>query len=281
MHVNYDHPVNWSHPLNQGRVVWYLNLPGWAGSRTQVDLCQRFPAVANGGWTGGVGSPLGGLGIGFDGSNDNLTVGNRAGLSVTGDLTIAAWIYPTASPSGTHFGIFTKGPIGTEITYSLVLINVSRAPRLARWNSGLGLAEVTSATSIALNTWTRVGVTVVGTTATFYLNGKAGTTGTTRNPAAANTASLEVGGSSNGNNFWYTGSLDDVSLWNRGLSASEMNDDYRLGLARYRTSPSPLNFVRPSALGSVSGVGLSRARLVNAGATGSLSRAAIVNAGGG
>ena len=70
-------------------------------------------------------------------------------------------------------------------------------------------------------------VTINGSTASFYLDGAAvsGATGTIGNPLSS-AAALAIGRRSGTTDYPWNGQLDDVRLYNRALSASEISAVY-------------------------------------------------------
>ena len=74
-------------------------------------------------------------------------------------------------------------------------------------------------------------------TLAIYLNGVLAASGTVRTqPAAQNTAPLLIGRSTeDGNNYNYSGAMDDVRIFSRALSASEIAANYKTALTGTQT----------------------------------------------
>lgn len=78
--VNWSDPVNWNEDLNEGLIAWWLNVPHWQGGTTWWDLCGRHDGTLTNMdvaavWqhtarTGGRGQ------LDFDGTNDYVDAGD-------------------------------------------------------------------------------------------------------------------------------------------------------------------------------------------------------------
>ena len=78
--------------------------------------------------------------------------------------------------------------------------------------------------ALALNTWTHLAVSYDGTTLRLYVNGVQAGSRALTGPIAASTGSLRIGG----NAVWgeyFKGLIDEVRVYNRALSAGEIQLD--------------------------------------------------------
>jgi hypothetical protein len=87
-----------------------------------------------------------------------------------------------------------------------------------------GYQEVSSSTSLPTNVWSHVATTWDGTTLRLYVNGAqvgsravAGTLSTTSDP-------LRIGGDATWGEY-FAGTIDEVRVYNRALSAAEIQSD--------------------------------------------------------
>jgi subtilisin-like proprotein convertase family protein len=151
-----------------------------------------------------------------------VSVPNSSSVNLTGSFSIEAWVNPSNT---NNKGVISKGgtslKYGIRITSSRVVVITNGGPRLSSKAANL----------IPLNTWTHISATYNSVSGNFniYINGildsssiVAGATPT------SNTDSLYVGFS--GASTPYSGKLDEVRLWNRELSAVEVNDYMRTSL---------------------------------------------------
>lgn len=161
----------------------------------------------------------------FDGSGDYLSVGTigQAPFNLgTGDFTIEAWIYPTATITGTPAIYANYGGLRSG-AHVLRLVSASGG-KLAFYIFP-GADIVTSTSNIAIGTWTHVAVARSGGTLRLYVNGileasAANSTNLTSDTAHAAT----VGG------YWQSASTMEASGYFNGYI-----EDLRVtkGIGRY------------------------------------------------
>jgi hypothetical protein len=156
----------------------------------------------------------------FDGNNDIVLIDDNNIFDMTYSLTISAWIYPTAngSPDGT---ILMKG----DNPASYVLFHETLSGNWFGYFEGKNIK-----TGGPPNTgWTHLVMTYDGLEVNLYRNGVVVHTESYTDPIQVTSDPLQIGR----NLRWgdpYTGRIDDVRLYNRALSASEVNTLYNNGL---------------------------------------------------
>ena len=159
----------------------------------------------------------------FDGSDDYVDVGSDTALNLTSDLTIAAWVKPTDN-GASDYGIVARG--GGNWTYVFALNDSSGSWRPGLytdgpWNYGSSV--------YGYDQWRHVVVTITsGGSLTFYVDGVADGTATetgVSNPSSSTLIGDWEGGSSSN----FNGQIDDVRIYNRALSADEIERLYELG----------------------------------------------------
>lgn len=177
--------------------------------------------------------------LNFDGSNDYINLGNPTALHVTGNQTISFWARPTALNARrnpickAYGGVFciTQETSGT-MNYYYGTSGANGAPY-----QGFGFASAVTAGEWSHVTFVRDFTNSIIRT---YRDGTAGATAATTYTAAtagANSAYIGEGYVSS-----YYGDMDDVRLYNRALSATEVTslaggslrsstDTYTLGSA--------------------------------------------------
>jgi len=150
--------------------------------------------------------------LAFDGDNDAIT---GIGDCPTGNFTVAGWAKDT-------------GGGGWKVFYSAeqeIWFGVDSGATPAIWLDcgGNGNGAQTAAGTWTLNTWHHIAATWDGTTVHIYLDGVdmgITTFGTPENPLAV--AAVIGAWSGNPNDENWFGTLDDVRLYNRALSADEI-----------------------------------------------------------
>ena len=163
----------------------------------------------------------------FDGSTSKLLNSSPSGLP-TGDATrtVSFWMYPTnvSTTNGTPFNFGTT--------------NQARKDTYHTYNSANGKFNVSTSgeaydlnTTFSVNTWYHM--VIVNTTGSnivkVYVNGSLDTTATFVNGSLNTTiGGLSVGCDTNSASFFY-GKIDEVGIWSRALSSTEVTQLYNSG----------------------------------------------------
>lgn len=97
-----------------------------------------------------------------------------------------------------------------------------------------------------LNQWYHLGVTRQFTNYTFYINGVAVATNIDARAIPDSGVPLTIGQAEN--NFFFNGSLDEISIYNRALSGSEISAVYAAGISgkAYAVTPAPSFVQQPT-----------------------------------
>ncbi len=183
--------------------------------------------------------------LSFDGTNDWVTVPDAASLDVTAGMTLEAWVRPTALGSWrtvllkeqpSYYAYALYGDTGTNVPSGNAFIG--------------GDVDVRAPAALALNTWTHLAATYDGTALRVYVNGTSVAQELITGPIATSTGPLRIGG----NNVWpewFQGQIDEVRVYNRALTAAELQADMNRAVSNPDTSaPSA-----PGTLGVSGGLG--------------------------
>jgi len=239
-------------PIN-GLVGYWSFDSGAMGTTSAQDLSGRN----NTGWLmGGVAKVIGKLGqaLSFNGTSRYVNMGNVADLGI-GDATIVAWIKPTNVSQASQIICKRQNDGGYPMYTLSVGSTVGSALNSSKKISAMfnDRYEVCSGTTQAYRTtndvvdgnWHHV-VTVrkSGIAPKIYIDGvdsavtsACGSSGNT-NVNTTNTAQFGVGACVHGGPLGlYNGLVDDVRIYNRALSASEVSSLYKSsGVAKTNTS---------------------------------------------
>jgi hypothetical protein len=151
----------------------------------------------------------------YFGGTGNYAVTNTGGIGATvTTFTIECWIYPTATPLGTFPAVVgDMQPTGGTNNLSFGLLS-SGLLRLY-WYDGAG-KNCTGNTTIALNTWTHIAVSVNANAITLYVNGVSQTlTGTTTlTNRSTSLGFFALGQYDNVPNGCYIGYISNLSVLN-------------------------------------------------------------------
>ncbi len=222
-------------PPPAGIVGW------WPGDGTAND----FTGTNNGALhTGATAAATGivGQAFSFDGTNGYVQIPDSPALRPT-NLTIEAWVRFSSldsqgsggSPAGDQYMVFKQNTLNANFEgfdLSKTRMSGNDVIRFVVSSSSGQSVEIDSATTISAGTWYHVAA-VRGTNFTqLYINGvlerQASVT------FAQNYGTLPVYFGTSGQSFWdhkLKGTLDEVSLYNRALSAAEIAAIYNAGSA--------------------------------------------------
>jgi Concanavalin A-like lectin/glucanases superfamily len=163
----------------------------------------------------------------FDGVNDWVSVNDSASLDLTSGLTIEAMVNPATVMSSWRT-VVMKEQSGDEV-YSLLANNTSNKPVMGQWING-GVKVLYGVSSLAPNTWWHLAATYDGQTQRVYVNGdmvsERAQTGSIQTSANA----MHIGG----NSIWgeyFQGTIDEVRIYNRALSSTEVGTDYKTAVS--------------------------------------------------
>lgn len=171
--------------------------------------------------------------VDFDGTDDYMDIGNDSSLSISGALSITAWIYAD-SLSGFPM-IISKRKSLFEHAYQFY----STSNKL-NYNNG---TIVQSTGTISTGVWTHVGVTFDGSGGvSFYINGSSAGTATAASTNPTNTDAVTIAKAYNGN--YFNGKIDELALFNSALSASDITAIYNSGAPADISSLNPLGWWR-------------------------------------
>lgn len=178
----------------------------------------------------------------FDGTNDQIVVGNDSSLALTNDFTLSAWVYPTSTGGGQRF--IDRGTI-----YYLGWDVVNEKFEFTKF--AVANKRVIADDTSDLNTWHHVvGVSSGGGgsgTSNLYVNGvsAADELGSLGN-VEVSTASIIIGSHADG--AYFTGLIDEVAIWNVVLSAADVSSIYNSGKPNDLTDASSYDADRTGGL---------------------------------
>ena len=228
-------------PPPSGLVSW------WKGEGNPFDSAGTNEGILKNGVsfvTGEVGQAFQ-----FNGTNQYLEIPDSPSLDPTNSLTLETWVYVSGYPNTDLATIITKfsPTVPQQNQYQLETHNIGSnlvfRPVLLL-PSGYGLVE--GSTTIQFNTWYHVAMTYDGSMLKLYVNGALDGSVAATGSIAPTIQPLRIGGPSSGP-WWFKGRVDEVSLYNRALSASEVLAIYQAGQAGKCLSPmAPVIVIQPT-----------------------------------
>ena len=146
---------------------------------------------------------------------DDISLGSQTMVDNLSDVTVEAWVYPTAQTAATHFRVFSEnavlyvGQYGGQISFYM-------------GNGTSWIVAEAAGGALPLNQWSHVGWVKNGIAYYIYLNGvliKSGVTAPTR---LGTTANVNYFSTSDGTTQPWTGSIDEVRISDVARTADEI-----------------------------------------------------------
>jgi hypothetical protein len=181
--------------------------------------------------------------LSFDAVDDIVEVPEVPAFDMSDALTITAWI--KVNNLSTYYFILDKSPSGTAPdnypgNYEFRTNPSGNLQFGHQWSQGTDYTFYDSTTQVTAGRWTHVAVTVVKAGAIkFYIDGApAGQAAQSTNWPVLNDEPLRIGGRKDGYSF-FSGSIDDVRLYNRALTAGQVKTVSDGGAPVYGKAESP------------------------------------------
>lgn len=150
-----------------------------------------------------------------------MTVADANVLDLTTGMTMEAWVRPTAVGSLWRTVMLKEQP--GNLIYALYAGNGAGRPASHVFTTSDRGLNGTTATP--LNAWTHLASTYDGVTHRLYVNGVQAATSALTGSIRASTGVLRIGGNGIWNDEWFAGLIDEVRLYNRALTAAEIQAD--------------------------------------------------------
>lgn len=172
----------------------------------------------------------------FNGADSYVQVNDSSSLDMTDAITIEAWIKPDAYDPIEGQSVVTKlGGRTAERSYTMFLASDGKLYFGTVNSAGAGGKWIPGPV-IPLNQWAHVaGVKDAGSTsARIYVNGALAASGTVEHPIYKSAASIGIGTFVQGFDAWpnegfFHGAIDEVSIYNRALTQSEIQSIFNAG----------------------------------------------------
>jgi len=186
-------------------------------------------AIAGATWTAS--GKFGGA-LSFDGINDWVTITDSDSLDLTNGMTLEAWVKPTSSAAWRS--VILKETTG-GLAYSAYSHNDRNRPAGYVHIGGSDVSAAGTA-SLPLNSWSHLAVTYNGSVLRIYVNGAQKASRSVGGALTASAGPLRLGG----NSVWgeyFAGLIDEIRIYNRALSATEIQSDMNAAVAGDTTAP--------------------------------------------
>lgn len=206
--------------------LWNGLLTYHTGDNTPNDAL----GVANGTLVNGATYATGKINNGFslDGINDYVNLGAVSAYNFgTGNFSISFWMNWGAT--GANKAMFSFGGYATTDLGVSIYVNTDKISVWRRASGGsYSLIGDTTAGSITTNTWYNIAVRRSGSTIDVFINNTKYTLTTSASYSLGNsTGACMIG--DNGYSLFYQGKIDELGVWSRSLSDSEVTELYNSG----------------------------------------------------
>ncbi|MBI5631876.1 MAG: carboxypeptidase regulatory-like domain-containing protein [Nitrospirae bacterium] len=234
-------------PPPSGMVAW------WAGDDNAFDRSGAYDGTLMNGSTFAPGKV--GQAFSFDGVNDYVDLPDGF-ANFTSGFTVDLWANPTASTYWARFIDFGNGPANNNIVFARETTTNNLVFEV--YNGASSTGKVHAFDAITNDEWHYYAVTQDETgQVKIYKDGlPLVTTGTTGVPNNVTRVNNHIGKSDWGGDGYYAGTMDEVEIFNRALSADEIAAIYNAGSAGKCMAPSlTVNIDMPTG-GTVKGGGI-------------------------
>ena len=169
-------------------------------------------------------------------SSSNIDIADSASLQINTAITVCGWARVTTS--GNYGTIFQKG--------QLYLLRTNGSTSQAEFYMRGLSSDLLSTTVLSLNTWYFICGVYDGSTMSIYINGTSDNSKAQTGSITTSTNAASIGWDSydTGSNTHFLGDLDEIGVWSRALSGTEISQLYNSGTGlQYpfgvTTAPSP------------------------------------------
>jgi hypothetical protein len=206
--------------------VLYQRLNETVGTTATDITGNGHTGTYTGVWTLGVAAGGAGLGTAassIGGTGNFIDTPANAALDITGDVTLEAWINTTASGGAQY--IMSKGQ--TDASHGSYGVFIASSNKLTFACTEVANVVV-GGSLLSLNTWYHVVCTRSANTWTIYLNGVSDGTTSSAQAVSATARNYRVSGvvEQGGTFFPFAGAVDEIALYNTGLSAAQVAAHY-------------------------------------------------------
>jgi|GEM_PF-4116603 hypothetical protein len=157
----------------------------------------------------------------------HITDATQTGLDITWSITISGWVKPTRN--GVVEILWSKSGASGQYSYG-VYRNTGNQIVFQLSANGTSNTSAISSTTVLKDNMYHVACVSDGTDMRIYINGSLAVTPVSYTGSIFNSNSdLVIGANGPKDNYFWNGTLDDVAIWSRALSAGEVSQLYALG----------------------------------------------------
>jgi len=164
---------------------------------------------------------ISGKALKFDGKNDYIDCGNDASLDITGDeITMEAWIKPDVQEQNDYV-------INKDNSYGIAITGGVEGIRLKYYHTGATPFVFMPSYTVSTTEWSHYVVTYDGSHAISYINGDVVSSDLCTGNIISSPSPVEIARIYSGGGYvYYDGTIDEVKIYNRALTANEIKAEY-------------------------------------------------------
>ena len=164
-----------------------------------------------------------GSALSFNGTSSRVTVPDSASLDLTNALTLEAWVRPSVTPTS------WRAVMHKDVDRYYLFASGTQNRPVVGGTFGTTNQNVTAPTALSVGTWAHLAATYDRTTIRLYVNGVQVATGPQTAAVSTSNAVLTIGADFYGEQF--AGLIDEVRVYNRALTAAEIQSDMNTAVA--------------------------------------------------
>jgi prepilin-type N-terminal cleavage/methylation domain-containing protein len=202
---------------------WGINTGTWSGagggSYTSPSWRTSSECISNGC-------------LAFDGTDDFVDCGNNDSLKMgSNNFSISLWfkLNQSSNQSLITKGYSWAGAPYNNLGWAISIYSVTGKIWFDTYKTGQRAQVVSNKSFTVDNQWYNLVVLKYGTSATTYINGIFDNLGVAVDIVEDSTVSVKIGKNS-GVEYYFKGLIDDVRIYNQAIPASEIQQNYYIGL---------------------------------------------------
>ena len=177
-----------------------------------------------------------------------VTIADHPSLDLANAFTLEAWVRPSSS-SNPRTVLIKETPSG--LAYALYSNNSAQRP-IVSVRSGDSQFSAIGNNRLSTGVWTHLAATYNGSTLRFYVNGISVSARPMTGTLNSSSLALRIGGTTLADE-WYRGVIDDVRIYNRSLSAAEIQTDMETPVGVDDTTEPEITVTSPADGATISG----------------------------
>jgi chitodextrinase len=165
-----------------------------------------------------------GNGLVFSGVNTWVAIADAPSMHLTTGMTIEAWVKPSVVENRWREVFYKGDAYGNDLLYLEAMTTSGAVPAIGTQLTSGGSIVATGTTPLTANAWAHMAATYDGATLRLFVNGVQVASQAQTGTLLTSTQSLTIGADSIHGSF-FQGTIDEVRVYNRALSASELQSD--------------------------------------------------------